>query len=38
MLTENSWTPRYEDGVKYLPINSALNLLGYKPAKDFEIE
>ena len=33
-----AWTPHYQEDVKYLPINSALNLLGYEPAKNSTIE
>lgn len=32
------WNTAYEDGVKYLPINSALNLLGYMSCQDVELE
>ena len=34
----DEWKPAYEDGVKYLPINSALKLLGYMACQDVEIE
>lgn len=34
----NAYTPHYEEGVTYLPINSALKIMGYKPAESVEIE
>lgn len=34
----NAWTPYYSVGVKYLPINSALKVLGYKQNEGVEIE
>jgi hypothetical protein len=34
----NAWTPHNEEGVMYIPINSALHLLGYEAAKDCAIE
>lgn len=35
---DNVWTPFYADGIKYLPINSALKLLDYESTKESEIE
>lgn len=33
-----AWNPNYLEGVKYLPINSALKLLGYPGSENFVIE
>ncbi len=35
---DGEWSVQYADGVKYLPINSALKLLDYTSAKDYVIE